>query len=115
MKKLDFSKPYGMIFGGTRGECFEQDGIVFDRQGLPVKAEVESTVTDSRVIPTDSLDSAKAFLKQILKKGPVSKPAVFKEANNNNQNWADVTQAAVELKITKFNYKDIEQWKLTDI
>jgi hypothetical protein len=114
--KMDFTKPYGHIFGGSAGECFEQDGKTYKADGTPfVSVEVASSVKDDRTIPTDSLESAKAFLKQILKGGPVAKSRVYKTAEDNNQPWTEVTKAASELNIMKFQFKDMEQWKLTEV
>jgi hypothetical protein len=68
----------------------------------------------SERILTDSLDSAVRFLKNILANGALSKSVIYKESENNNQDWDSVRNAALEIKVHKFGFKGVETWKLSD-
>lgn len=109
---LDRSRPYGEVYGSAIGARYCQDGKDFDAAGneilkTPVKREKLSIVTDEQ-------DSAAMFLRNILRSGPLSKSAVYKAAEGNNQRWEDVKKAADQISIIKFKYLNSEQWKLPE-
>ena len=37
--KLDKSRDFGTVYGSDDGSAFEQDGVLFDVLGLPIKKE----------------------------------------------------------------------------
>lgn len=106
--KLDFTKPYGTIYGHDEAR-YEQDGHLFRANGEPL-----ALPTSDMVIETDAVDSAKTFLTNVLKNGPLSKSAIFKIAGENNQEWKAVSDAADSLNITRFSYKNATMWKLPE-
>lgn len=123
MIKMDFTKSYGHTFGSSIGAVYEQDGRPFNAAGILIEpAEVVSTEIElpanTIIIPTDAVENAKSFLRQILKGGPIAKNVVFKEAEANNQQWQNVTDASVDMNLAKFNFKKgdttLEMWKLTE-
>jgi hypothetical protein len=112
--KLDRSKPYGTIHGHTHA-MFEQSGRLFDGAGsLLGDHSKEVPKQQDLKIPTDDLAAAAEFLKNILKSGPLSKAAVYKAAEQNNQPWPQVKSAFDDLKIVKFQYGNAETWKLPE-
>ena len=112
MTKLNFKQPYGVVYGHDEIR-YTQEGKNFDAQGREVGAK---PVDQKPKVQTKStaLDNAKAFLLQILKENPLSKSAIYKEAENNNHLWDDVKNAAVELNIVKFTKANLEMWKLPE-
>lgn len=117
MVVLDRTKPYGAINGHPVAR-YEQSGLLYDGAGQLLGSE-NTMANDARVLEetramTDSLVNAIEFLKTILATGPVSKAAVYKEAENNNQVWSVVKDAALELKICTFQYRKSEMWKLPE-
>ena len=112
--KLDFTKPYGTIYGHDEAR-YEQDGHLFRANGEPVTPPPPSpSPAGDMVIETDAVDSAKTFLTNVLKNGPLSKSAIFKIAGENNQEWKAVSDAADSLNITRFSYKNATMWKLPE-
>ena len=117
MTDLDKTKPYSTVYGHPFAK-YEQGGLSYDAVGkligTPHTIAADPRTEASERILTDSLDSAVRFLKNILKEGALSKSVVYKESQNNNQDWDSVRNAALELKIHKFGYKRVEMWKLPD-
>ena len=93
--KLDRTQPYGTIVGHSLAQ-YEQDGHLYDAVGDIIGHRPEYTL-DAMISrgerAPDSVENAKAFLLQILGSGPVPKSIVYKEAEQNNQPWAEVTKA----------------------
>ncbi len=96
--KLDLNKPYGTVVGHPIAR-YEQDGHLYDPRGdiIGYKADgdpfsLPAMIASGERAP-DSLENAKAFLTRILEGGPVPKSIVYREAEQNNQSWAEVTQA----------------------
>lgn len=106
--KLDFTKPFGTIYGHDEAR-YEQDGHLFRANGEPL-----APPTSDMVIETDAVDSAKTFLTNVLKNGPLSKSAIFKIAGENNQEWKAVSDAADSMNVTRFSYKNATMWKLPE-
>jgi hypothetical protein len=116
MAKLNFKQPYGVVYGHDIIR-YTQEGKNFDPRGeeiVPAKvAPPKVQKPDITATPT-ALDNAKSFLIQILKENPLSKSAIYKEAENNNYNWNDVRDAAIALDIAKFTQKNLEMWRLPE-
>jgi hypothetical protein len=112
MTTLNFKQPYGMVYGHDTIR-YTQAGKNFDAQGKELVEKPEELKVQDKVINTKLAD-AKAFLLQILKENPVSKSAIYKEAENNNQHWDNVKDAAIEIGIVKFTTKNLEMWKLPE-
>jgi len=110
--KLDRSRDFCEVHGPD-GSWLEQDGLRFTHNGdLRDPPPLEGV--DSKVIPTDVLVGAQAFLKHILKGRPLAKATVFNAAKDNNQPWGEVKKAAEELKLVKFKFNNTETWKLPE-
>jgi hypothetical protein len=113
---LDRSKPYADVYGSDTIR-YEQGGVCFNAQGIELGSpqeppKLELVPQTDLEVPTDELESAKQFLRTVLRTSPVSKSAVYKAAEQNNQTWAWVTKAAASLSIVKFQYQKMETWKL---
>lgn len=119
--KFDPKKPHGTITGHPWAR-YEQGGILFDYEG---KARIEGqlnvyepellenpVVLDEPVGRDFELESAKEFLKNILGSGPLTKTAIYKECENNNQKWEKVEAAFVELEGEKMKKGNWTLWKL---
>jgi hypothetical protein len=114
--KLDRTRSICEVYGPD-GFWLEQDGLRFDLAGnlvTPLPPPPPPPVEDSRVILTDRLHSALEFLKQVLRRSPLSKATVYKTAETNNQEWPEVKQAAESLNVVKFKYNGEELWKLPE-
>ena len=119
--KLNLKQPYGVVYGHDVIK-YTQNGKNYDTQfmevveGKPEKAPQQPKGTPPKELSKgeQALADAKAFLVQILKVNPLSKAAVFKECESNNQSWDMVKNAAVELNIVKFSQKNMEMWKLPE-
>lgn len=112
MIELDFDKPYGTIHG-TEKYRYVQNGRYYDSLGqfvpdLPALPRPREEV----LIETDSVDSAREFLKNILKENPLPKSRVYAESQNNNQDWEAVNTARKLLKVKSFQVQNVEMWKL---
>ena len=114
-QKLDMTKPYGTVVGHDVAR-YEQNGLLYGAtmELIGTHPTVEAKVADSRVIMTDAVSSAKAFLQQVLKDTALRKAAIFKEAEANNQNWDAVKDAANVIGVVKFKYQGSETWKLPE-
>jgi len=118
MTKLDLKKPYGTIFGHPIA-AYEQNGVLFDGAGKPVNMGPKPVFSKNTTFAPgldDPLAGAKAFLLQILKENPLSKSIVYREAENNNQVWDHVRDAAIALGIVKFTDgpTKLEMWRLPE-
>ena len=110
--KLDKKAPYGQVYGHGQA-VFEQDGVLFDGAGesLPTANELKKRKPAPNPV---EMNQAEAFLLQILKGNPLTKSAVYKETESNNQNWDEVRDAAVRIGIIKFQQAKMEMWKLPE-
>lgn len=115
MNTLDKSRPYGTIWGHPIA-MYEQDRLLYDGAGnlIGTPKTVREKLADEDKIVTDSMESARLFLLNILKNGALSKSAVYKVTEENNQNWDSVKQASDDLKVAKFTYQKSEMWKLSE-
>ncbi len=111
--KLDRTKPFATIVG-HRVAKFEQNGLLFNVRGELVDPPKAAPVQHDLVIETDQVDSGRLFLLNILKGGPLSKSAVYKIAEENNQPWDSVNKAAALLGVVKFSYNKATMWKLPE-
>jgi hypothetical protein len=114
--KLDKSKPYGMVYGGAA--VYEQHGLPFDGAGNLIKQEAPlmppAPSKKDMIIPHDKVESAKIFIINILKTGPLSKSVVYKVASDNNQVWEDVKAAAELIGVVMYQYQKAQMWKLPE-
>ncbi len=113
MKKLDKSKGYGTVAGHDKA-VYEQNGILFDGAGdelTPDKAKAVKAEATSRDM---MLESAALFLKNILINGPMDRSALYREVEQNNQDWESVKTAAAKLEVRKYKKGSTEMWKLTE-
>lgn len=120
MSKLNLKQPYGVVYGHDTVR-YTQEGKNYDAQyreiGTPQAApekpaaKVQKTEGVAKATP---LDNAKSFLLQVLKENPVSKSAIYKEAENNNHNWNDVKDAFIALNLIKFAKSNLEMWQLPE-
>jgi hypothetical protein len=112
---LDRNKPYGTISGHPVAH-FEQDSLLYDAGGnlIGTPKTVKKAVEKEDQILTDNLVSAKNFLRNILREGALTKSVVYRAAQDNNQVWDSVKDAAINLDIKKFTFQKSEMWKLPD-
>lgn len=110
--KLDKSLPYATVTGHPFA-AYVQGGLMFDGEGNSIAPEDVAQPADD-VIETDAVDSAKQFLLHILKAGPLSKSAVYKVAQTNNQPWDAVKTACDLLGVVTFAYRNATMWKLPE-
>lgn len=108
-RSLDRTREFGYVYGSSIGAVYSQDGLDFNGAGELISPAPPEKI----VVETDDLDSAQQFLKTVLR-NPLSKAAVFKTAEGNNQPWDSVKDAAVKLGIVKFKYQGVETWKLPE-
>jgi hypothetical protein len=117
MSDLNTNRPFSTVYGHPIAR-FEQDGLSYDAAGKLIgtarTVAADPRVVTSERIHTDALDSAMRFLRNILAAGPLSKSVVYKESEASVQDWNSVRDAAIELKIHKFQYRGSEMWKLPE-
>ena len=111
--KLDRTKPFATIVGHKVAK-FEQNGLLFNVRGELVDPPKAAPVQHDLVIETDQVDSGRLFLLNILKGGPLSKSAIYKISEENNQSWDSVNKAAALLGVVKFSYNKATMWKLPE-
>lgn len=117
MSSLDRAKTFGVIHGHATA-AFEQNGLLYDGAGAllgtPKTVSKSTTVTHDSTVLTDQVVAAKAFLENILAGGPLSKAAVYREAEANNQDWTTLRAVSADMGIVKFNYQKAETWRLPE-
>lgn len=100
---LDKTRSFATIYGHSIAH-YEQDGHMYDAVGdiIGHKPEysLDAMVKRGERVP-DELENAKAFLTRVLEGGPVMKSVVYKEAEANNQSWAEITKAVEAMGIVK--------------
>lgn len=114
------NKPHGVISGHEWAK-YEQDGVLYDYSGntkdgtLPVDEKVAETTEETQLGDPYQMDyqlaQAKAFLKNILAGGPVSRSNIFKECEANNQDWDKVKTAFSQIG-EKISRRNIVHWQL---
>lgn len=118
--KLDEKRPYGTIHGHAV-YVYEQDGKFFngvreqiDEEGNVIDAPIDPNIDPDKTIQTSGVDSATAFLKNLLKGGAMSKAILYSQAEGMQLNWEDVKKAAVTLKIIPSQRNKQEFWQLPE-
>lgn len=106
--QLDKRFPFSTVYGHASIK-YEQGGLNFDKYGDQVKLPPRQ-----EIIEHDDYISARDFLEQILKSGPLTKAKIFTAAEQNNQNWTQVKLASRDERFSKFKYGTSEAWKLKD-
>lgn len=111
--RLDRTRTFGVITGHERAR-YEQGGMLFgvDEESLPIERRKESE--RDRIIKHDLVLAAQEFLKTVLAGGPVSKSAVYRAAELNNQQWPVVKDAATLMNIQTFKFRTATMWKLPE-
>jgi len=124
--KFDPSKPHGLVYGDLKVR-YVQDGHHFDAAGRCLDPATEAPKVPSKKTPAPAPapeavapeptpaavdDAAVAFLKNILKDGPLTKATIYKVCSDENQVWDDVKNAAALLGVQKTPQKGQEVWKL---
>ena len=109
--KFDPAFPFALVYGRP-GVRYSQGGLDFDIEGNEVKAR-KRTMRDV-IIEGDLVSSAKEFLKTVLAKGPQPKFVIYRAAEENNQLWQAVKEAAEVLGLVKFKFRTREYWKLPE-
>lgn len=99
-----------MVYGHDSAR-YEQNGILYDALQKPL---VDTAPKAKTKAAPPVIDPAAAFLLQILKENPLSKSAIYKEAEANNQDWEKVRNAASALNIAKFQKNNLEMWRLPE-
>ena len=114
MSRLDRTKPYGVIYGHPTA-AYEQDTLLYNGLGelIGTPKTVKENLADYDRIVTDKMESARAFLLNILQGGPLSKSAIYKATEENNQDWPSVKQASDDLNLKKFTVQKNELWQIT--
>lgn len=113
---LDIKRGYGLITGHPWAR-YEQDGVLYDAQGNDPQDEPESPEENQQEAPEPgardfALENAKDFLKTVLNGGPVTKSAVYRACEMNNQNWEKVQEAFAQLKGEVVRNGNWTLWKL---
>lgn len=119
LDKLDTTRDYGTVFGHHAAK-FEQDGVLFDQQGLRLGAEATA---EKAAAVTDEGDEAgriakaRAFLTEFLAGGPLAREAVMKEAEAQQVPQGDVHVVAKDACAKFFSGQGknkVEYWKLKE-
>jgi hypothetical protein len=106
--KLDPSKPHGTIWGHPQA-LYEQNGVLFDGGGNPLKPDVTVVEPEEEEEERESFD---AFVRNILDGGPIAQSDVYKEAQAKNLNWAEVKNAAALIPVKIVAIKGKPVWSL---
>jgi hypothetical protein len=115
--KLNRSQPFGTIVGHEWAR-HEQNGILFDSDGnaRETEAVINRASRKSKSKPDTEQElkirSAVEFLKTLLSGGPMEKPIVYREAQNNNQVWEHVRTAFARLRGQEIMRGEAKLWKL---
>lgn len=114
--KLNEKLSYGTIHGHPI-YSYEQNGKFFD--GLRNEVNPEGAVVQTKqddIIQTDRVESAKAFLRNLLADGPIAKAILFKQAEGmaNVFSWDEVNKAkdVMQVIISQRNKQDF--WQLPE-
>lgn len=109
--KLNKSKSYGVITGHSQA-MFEQDGKLFDGAGEVLSEKKEKLAVETNTDNEFKLESAVAFLKNMLEKGPVNKKRIVMEAEQQQQEMEFVHLAFAKLEARTKNFGAAETWFL---
>ena len=111
--RFDKDQPYATVTGHPLAR-YEQNGKLYDGHFVQISTTKRVEIERDRVVETDEVDSARRFLARILESGPLAKPKIFQIAEQNNQKWEYVKQAASLIQVAKYQYGGSEMWKLTE-
>lgn len=114
--KLNFNKPYGEVYGHPLA-TYEQDGKLFDSAGAPLQTTRENdepvTAPGGRLSDkSQAFFQAHDFLEGILKEGPLTQRAIYKECESNNQDWEAVKAAFADMGGETFKQRNGFYWRL---
>ena len=110
---MDFSKSYGVICGHEWAR-FEQGGTLYDAQGNSYDEQSTDREEMAEYRPTQATltVNAREFLQTLLTDGPMQRDNIFKESEKAGYNWANIKDAAQELKVTAYKIREISYWRL---
>lgn len=115
---LNKRRPYGVIVGHEWAR-YEQDGVLFDGNGNAQESSalIERVSRRSKKEPEQDLKVANAreFLKNLLAGGPVDKSSVYRECENNNQDWESVKKAFALMNGQVVERGSSKLWRLTEL
>jgi hypothetical protein len=118
--QLNRNRSFATIVGHEWAR-YEQDGVLFDGQGntpASTAAIAKAAKPNSKSAPKTDVDlkvrNAQDFLKALLAGGPIDKSVVFKEAENNCQDWESVKVAFAKLNGASFKRGQSTIWRLTE-
>ena len=101
--QLNKNRAFGTVIGHESAR-YEQDGLLFDGAGkqlgefiAPKPAAKPGPKPKIEQKLSQAADNATLFLQNILSGGPIDKSVVFKEAENNLQNWDEVKNAFIRM------------------
>lgn len=117
MRKLDATKSYGTVTNHPSGAVFEQDGVLFGGNGLPIGEQLEekpkAAPAKARLSVQDTEISPATFLRKLLKEGGMRKNVVFKESELQGQSWDAVQKSFLEIGQAYTQGKTL-MWKLAE-
>lgn len=111
--KLDERRPYGIVHGDPQLKYF-QDNKHFDQNMDMVEESDIRTPERTAPMADSALNSAKQFLLNVLRGGPVSKANVYRATEDATLKWADVKEAAVQMRIRIAMVSKVEQWSIDE-
>lgn len=116
MIALNRKRPYGVIVGHEWAR-YEQEGVLFDGNGNTQESSalIERVSRRSKKDPEQDLklENAREFLRNLLAGGPVDKSAVYRECENNNQEWDSVKKAFALMNGSVIQRGASKLWRLS--
>ena len=113
MAKMDPKQSYGVVHGHDTISCI-QNGKGYDalyEEVIPVDTGSIFKVKP-KPLAEGKLDAATEFLTNLLRENPLSKSAVYREADIQKKDWQAIQSAAVAMGIAKYNNNLQEMWRL---
>lgn len=110
---IDFTKSYGTIWGHPWAR-FEQGGTLYDGAGKSYaeQGDRQEIAEEGYHDPAANVENAREFLTRILAEGPMNRNEIFKEAENMALPWANVKNAAAEMKLSCYKIRENTFWRL---
>lgn len=110
---LDFSKSYGVIYGHEWAK-YEQGGTLYNAQGQSYDEQSTDREEISEYRPSKATltENAREWLARQLKEGPMQRDELFKASEQAGYDWANIKDAAQELKVVAYKIREISYWRL---
>jgi hypothetical protein len=119
--QLNPKQPYATIVGHEWAR-FEQNGILFDSRGSAREAaktitkaaanKAKPVAAPAPAAQDTKVENAMEFLRNLLAGGPIDKSVVFKEAENNCQDWETVKTAFAQMNGANIKRGPSTLWRL---